>query len=192
MVLVGPTSALNLLTFTSPMLSAAARPTDLSDHVSLRIVVPPRCVRMVVASNAALVSALKRVLPNPDSALIFNGALLSDEQTLGFYRLQSNDSLVAIPRSSAPDAARRWVTLTRDLDSFADSLDTVLNPRLRRESMRLRDRVAWRAELRPHFHRRMQRQMRATEPRPPACAGAPTAVPERPAELATGALPVCW
>jgi hypothetical protein len=147
---------------------------------------------MVVASNAALVSALKHALPNPDYALIFNGTLLSDEHTLGFYRLQSNDSLVAIPRSSAPDTASRWMTLTRDMDSFADSIDIVLNPDLRRESMRLRDSIARRAELRPRFHRRMERQGTTTDSPWPADTGMPTTIPEQPVEIASAALPVCW
>jgi hypothetical protein len=165
---------------------------DLNSHISLRIVIPQRCVRVVVASHAALVSTLRPLLPNPDAALIFNGTVLHDEHTFAFYRLQSNDSLVAVPPSSAPDTAARWMTITKDYDSFADSINTVLNPELRRESMRLRDRVGWRNELRPHFYRRMERHMKPDDPPGTASGAGHTIIPDPALDVSSDALPVGW
>jgi hypothetical protein len=172
------------------MLSPVESRPCLSDHISLRIVVPQHCVRVVLASNDALISELKPLLPNPDATLIFNGTLLSDEHTLAFYRLQSNDLLVAVPRSST--TATQWMTITKDADVFTDSVNVILNSSLRRESLRLRDCVGWRAELRPHFYRRMESIRRTqSEPQPPY-PRLSTVIPKHALDISSDPLPVYW
>jgi hypothetical protein len=174
------------------MLAPAGSQPELSDYISLRIIVPRHCVRLILAHNGALISAIRPFLPDPDASLVFNGTLLNDEHTLAFYHLQSNDSLVAIPQSSATDMATRWMTITKDVDSFTDSVNVVMNPDLRRESLRLRDCIGWRAEMRRHFFRRIESQGRTRAPQEPALPAQATVIPKRALELSSDPLPVFW
>jgi hypothetical protein len=60
------------------------------------------------------------------------------------------------------------MTITKDADSFTDSINAVLNPDLRRETMRLRDPVGWRVS-----------------------SAEPTVIPDRADDVPSELLPVC-
>jgi hypothetical protein len=160
---------------------------DLFDHVMLRIVIPRVCVKVVLAPRGATISSLKSLLPNPDATLIFNGILLSDENTVEFYQLHTNDSLVAIPSASDPPITNHWMMTTRDADAFADSVNGILNPDLRKEMARLRDRAMIRCELRRRAFRRLIGQKTLRWQCIPSTY--PTTIPDPPSELSNSPLP---
>jgi hypothetical protein len=120
----------------------AMSPIDLSGSVTLQILIQRVCVTCVLAPRCATISPLKSLLLNPDANLIFNGILLSDENTVEFYRLHIN----------------HWMMATREAGAFSDSINSIPTPDSRNEMARLRDQVTIRCEVRPRMGRRFVHQ----------------------------------
>jgi hypothetical protein len=174
------------------MVSAYDSLPDLSERISLRILIPRLCIRTIATPRDARVGSLKPLLPNPDATLICNGVLLSDEHTIEFYRITSNDSLVAIPPSSVSETKNRWMAITEDSESFAHSVSLLMQKESHQEMSRLRDLALARRELRPTTYR--IRAMPRTGSDDPGIASRAhtTIIPDpllAPLEIP---LPVCW
>jgi hypothetical protein len=166
---------------------------ELPDCISLRIVLPRVGVKTVLAPRSASISSLKPLLPNPNAALIFNGTLHSDDQTVEFYRLHENDSLVAVPQWATPDATNRWMKITQDSDSFTDSVHQLLNPGLLAQGLKLRDQAMLKGEMRPRALRKfMQSAIQTLESGPPTFPTFPTIIPDQPSQPSETPLPVPW
>jgi hypothetical protein len=163
------------------------------DPVSIHIVVPRLCVKTVCAPRKARIGSLKSFLPNSDAEFVFKGQLLNERNTIDFYNLKSNDSIVAIPGKADRFITEHWITVTKDSDTFSDSVKMIVNRESRDEYLRLRDLRAMRAEMRPRTFRRIGHQKVgirarvATESQIVA-----TVVCPESSNLSENPLPVCW
>jgi hypothetical protein len=139
-----------------------------------------------------MVASLKHLLPIPESALIFKGAVLSDDHAIEFYHVNMNDAIVAIPLAAISRIGRRWMILTEDADSFADSVNVMIHPVSTMELLRLQDLMFAKRELRSgRFRRWMAHQTVTCGSVVPAQIYS-TIVPAAATELSTSPLPVCW
>jgi hypothetical protein len=173
------------------MLSTPLPGINLSNYITVKIIIPRCCVRTVAIPGLAKISMLKNFVPNPNTALIYKGIILQDEQTIDFYRLNSNDIVVAVPESPNSANMKRWISITEDSELLSDSLNLMLNVECHRESLRLRDLVSMRQERRRKFWPKMERRIRDF-PDEPVGLIHPTVVPGRASELCESPLPICW
>jgi hypothetical protein len=84
------------------------------------------------------------------------------------------------------------MVIMKDTGSFTDCIKAVVNPDLRQESMRLRDRAIRRAELGAHFHCGMKCQKETRGGHQQGCARYPTVIPEPAPALSCDTLPRCF
>jgi hypothetical protein len=98
----------------------------------------------------------------PNSDLIFHGQMLNENYPIGFYNVQQNDSVIALPRG-CPSAAVPWFGLTNEFDKFVGKMRALMNHGTRNELIRLHDVHSSRLEMRPRSWRRLRREMRERE-----------------------------
>jgi hypothetical protein len=120
-------------------------------RVDLKICTPHQPVRFISARLSGQVRALQSLWQSSPKRFIFNGIELQEDMTFESYGIRDGDSIVALPMDG-PDAlytAAQWLNLTRDADSFNESLQWFLNPTTSAEGARLRDLQLMRLEMRP-------------------------------------------
>jgi hypothetical protein len=136
---------------------------------------------------------LKSAFPNIYPEFIFKGQLLNERNTIEFYRLKSNDSIVAIPGHSDPCLAQRWITITRDCDAFSDSIKLLINPGARRELLRLLDMRTARIERpRRTFGRIVAEKVCADRSVAGISRDTMNVVTDKADMISADPLPVCW
>lgn len=86
-------------------------------------------------------------------AFIWNGDSLSETQTFRSYGIREKDVIVSVP-SDANDLSK-WVTLTRDSESFHDRIASVVDQGTAKEAARLRDFQITRMERKPRTYRKL-------------------------------------
>jgi hypothetical protein len=131
---------------------------------------------------------LKCVFPDINPAFLFKGQLLNEGNTIDFYKLKSNDSIVAIPAHSDPCITQRWIAITRDCDAFSNAINVLVNPGARREFLRLRDLRSARIEGR----RRTFRTMRSEKIGAVISRDAMAMVVDKADLMSEDPLPICW
>ncbi len=111
---------------------------DAESDIIINIVVPRKCVRVVAVNRTQRIAFLNRLFPNEKREYIYNGQMLNENHTMKFYNLKSHDSIVALPACSDLNTAKTtWIRLTRDNESFSESVNTSISKRNRGEYARL-------------------------------------------------------
>lgn len=86
-------------------------------------------------------------------SFIWNGIALMDTETFGSYGIQEKDIIVSIPADT--NDSSKWLTLTRDSESFSDRIASVMDQSTAKEASRLRDFQITRMERKPRTYRRL-------------------------------------
>jgi hypothetical protein len=125
-------------------------------RVGLKIWSPHQPVRLISACLSGQIRALQAFWPLAPKRFIFNGLELLEDQTLGFYGIRNGDSIIALPRAErSVYRTTQWLALTRDTESFNESLKWMLDPRTSSEAARLRDLRLVKVEHRPKLFLKM-------------------------------------
>jgi hypothetical protein len=122
--------------------------------------------------------------------LIFNGEFLNPDFTLEFYNLQNNDAIVAIPPAEQDGTIAHWMRVTRDSESFMESIQFAMTKESKMGFLRLRDLKAARIEFRPRVFRRLLTNQKPIETGHSLLF--PTVIEDAPTEISSSPLPVCW
>jgi hypothetical protein len=157
--------------------------------ICITIIAPRVGVRRCRVSASSTVCSLSKQCCLPgESDFIFNGELLEGRHTLGFYGIQNDDALVAVPVNGPPLAASHWMRATRDYDGFLEAIHFSMNDESRLAFLRLKDLRAKRLECRPRAFRKFGAwHTDASDARK-----GQTIVAETPSVLPCSPLPVCW
>jgi hypothetical protein len=159
------------------------------ESISINVLFPQYRIRVISVTRSSTIAFLKESLG--DSELVFNGQVLSPDQTVGFYGIQPNDSVVVIPIEPGQKEIARWVRITRDSEAFDDAVRSLANRVSRTESFRLNDLYAFRLEAHPRMFRRICRAWRCPEASTQV-GKFPTQVPLGSPMLSEQPLPICW
>jgi hypothetical protein len=173
--------------------SMISTPSVVLEPISVHIIVHWVCVKTVSTVPTANIASLKVLFPDCDTDFVFHGQLLNGKRTFDFYQLRSNDSIVAIPAKADPKITEPWITITRDDDTFSDSIRMLVNPKAKSESMRLRDLRATRLENRPRVFRKFCHE--GLKLRPESEARSPDSqivIPKEAKDISNESLPICW
>jgi hypothetical protein len=129
--------------------------------IMLNVVVPCLGIRVISIVPSERVASLHAHFPRQRPEFIFRGQLLNPHETLSFYNIRDNDSLVLISQA-APSAfsKEKWMSATRESDEFDVSVRTAMNRDCRTELLRLRDLQLLRMECRPRTFRKVSNSVK--------------------------------
>jgi hypothetical protein len=161
-------------------------------RAELKVCSPQEPVRFLSVRLSSQVQSLQSLWSSP-KRFIFNGAELLETMTFNFYGIRDGDSIVAISVNNCHSlyGLNYWLSLTRDSDSFNDSLRWMLDAKTNGEAARLRDLQMVRVERKSRLFRRISSAVVNEE----TCSGitAPLVIDYPPAsEPSTEPLPVPW
>jgi hypothetical protein len=132
-------------------------------------------------------------MPHLDVDLMYRGQVLQNENTIGFYGVQTDDLIVALPRNAPPDITQRWMRVAVDNEAFEDRLKLATNPQAKAEQLRLRDLIIMKQELKRRADRNaIARMVWLTDAFTPATPPTPTIIPEPAVEISTEPLPMLF
>jgi hypothetical protein len=104
---------------------------------------------------------------------VFRGQLLSPDRTFEDYGMKDNDPIVPVPIAKGGEAyMNRWINMTGDIDNFQKRVESLLNPNLCPETMRLRDISFTKIEGSARRYRRLMGFFNAPH-EGPSCAATP-------------------
>jgi hypothetical protein len=126
-----------------------------------------------------------------ESEFIFEGELLDRRRTLDCYNIKNNDAVVAIPVNRSDTVANHWMRVTRDSDSFMESIQFAIHHESHTNFLRLKDLRAQKLEFRPRAFRKMM-VSRVQGCPPDQKRRLTTIVGCTPPEVPCTPLPVCW
>lgn len=122
---------------------------------TLFVYFPGFCVARVSINLRAKVGELRLFVPaHPSITFMFNGQILLENFSFEFYGVKPYDIVVVVHQAQRDDPAR-WLSLTRDNESFADRISSIINQKTAREAARLRDFQLLRMERKPKTFRRL-------------------------------------
>jgi hypothetical protein len=110
-------------------------------RVELKVCSPHQPARLVSARLSSRICALQSLWPSNPKKFIFNGYELLEAMTFESYGIRDGDSIIAVPmgQSDSIYCMNRWFSLTRDCDSFNESMRCMFSPKTAGENARLRD-----------------------------------------------------
>jgi hypothetical protein len=159
--------------------------------ISINILIPGCRVCTASVLRSSSIRALKESILNAD--LIFNGQILSDTQTIHFYGIQPNDSLVVLLSGPRPAEVSRWLQITHDLDTFTNFVQSMMSPSSRMEFLRLQDLRGIKRESRPRCLTKLCYQEMFLQSACSSRAGIfPMEIPPHTTAVSDTPLPVCW
>jgi hypothetical protein len=163
------------------------------DRIEIRLCVPNEPVRVVSARLFAQIRALQSLWPSCPKRFICCGSELLENMTFHASGIQAGDIVVVLPRGEDESGSRihDWLKITRDTDSFNETITAVLTFTTAREAARLRDLHWTSLNRRPRLFRKLCAEFtdRHERMRPLPATVVPGPAPEEPS---TAALPVSW
>ena len=122
-----------------------------SKRVDLLVCTPCQPVRMISAKLSGQISSLQSLWPENPKKFIYNGIELHEKMTFDFYGIRNGDSIIALPQDQNQNIfyKSQWINLTKDSDSFKESMNWIINPNTASEASRLRDLHMMKMENRP-------------------------------------------
>jgi hypothetical protein len=162
-------------------------------RVELKICSPHQPVRFISARLSGQIRALQCLWRGSPKRFIFNGVELLEENTFEFYGIRDGDSIVALPIDDRDpiNGTSQWLSLTRDSESFNESLRWMLDPATSGEAARLRDLQLMRLEGRPRAIMKMCAPAGSEEGRVPRTDSS-TVLGLPPKSPSVDALPMEW
>lgn len=160
--------------------------------VQRRLCIPNEPVRVISAKLSAPVSALQTFWPSSPKRFIWSGFELLPTKTFESYAMHDGDSVIALPQGHYQlELIQEWIHVTRDLESFNDTVRSMVNPATTREVARLHD-LRWASlNRRPRAFHKLCLAMASREEVIPVVT--PTVIPSSTASSpSTAALPSCW
>jgi hypothetical protein len=165
--------------------------SPLSDSLRLNVVVPHRCITPVFLSGQCLVGRIEEEFPG--RIFLYDGQILDRNRTFSFYRIRSEDCIIAVLSESSRVELEQWRAKSRDREAFHGQVHPLMDPRLRGVMYRLQDFRERRSELRP---RQWRREVAGFLPSIEVGLGKkkcePTVIPELPMDLSCEPLPVSF
>lgn len=176
------------------------RPLQILQHTpserraELMICSPHQPVRVISARLSGLVNALQILWPEKPKRFIYNGMQLLESKTFSYYGISDGDSIIALPKEDFENEFKttQWLNLTRDNESFNESMKWMLHPHTANEAARLRDIHLIKMEDKPKVYMKMKMPFEnGKSDSCPICTNQLNIVdtPEAPSEEA---LPVLW
>ena len=137
----------NLMDQPSPHLPSPKHP--------ILVYVPGCCVARININLKSKISELRFFVPSQSSiTFLFNGQILLENFSFEFYGIKPLD-IVVIVQQSQQDDSTKWISLTKDNDSFTDRISSIINQKTSREAARLRDFQLIRMERKPKTFRKL-------------------------------------
>jgi hypothetical protein len=125
-------------------------------RVELKVCSPHQSVRLISARLSGQIRALQSLWPSAPKRFIFNGLELLEAMTFDFYGIRNGDSIIALPLDQhSVYRTTQWLAMSRDTESFNESLKWMLDPRTSAEAARLRDLHLVKVEHRPKMFLKM-------------------------------------
>ncbi|OHS94054.1 hypothetical protein TRFO_39760 [Tritrichomonas foetus] len=161
--------------------------------IEIKIYFPSKFIRKVLVSNIMKITSLRQsVVPNINCTFVFNGILIDEEKTFGYYNMRNNDVIVLSHQGND----NRWLRATHDSEQFHNHLKTMSNPRIASESYRIRDLQMMKCETRKKSIINMQKVIKRSN----SCGIGyipkekvfPTIIPEVASEPMSDALQFIW
>ncbi|OHT00732.1 hypothetical protein TRFO_32455 [Tritrichomonas foetus] len=127
--------------------------------IPIVIYLPSKYVVKLSVAPSAYVNELRRIITINNIDFVFNGTILSGNQTFRSAGLKSGDSIVVIFHKSNSDKTyeelQKWLQITQDSESFNEKMQLILNEDNAREAARLRDVFLSKIERKPRSFRRL-------------------------------------
>ena len=125
--------------------------------IPLLVYFPGRCIVRVTVSPKATIDDLRRStrIPKMSVDFIANGQILIEGRPFSYFRLSTGDVIVAISKKSENAEISKWMSMTRDSESFSERISSIIDPNTAREAARLRDFQMLRMERKPNCYRRL-------------------------------------
>lgn len=135
------------------------------NRVPLMVYVPCRFVVKLSLSLSEKVSDLRKVLKigNDQFSLIFQGQLLLDSVSLESYHIKEKDTIVAIPITSKETEIDKWLTITKDVETFHEKIHFMSNEKTTREAGRIRDLIMTKIERKPRSFRKLCQSVQSAQ-----------------------------
>lgn len=116
----------------------------MNDVITIRVCSPSRSVLSVAVSLDDQITILQDQFPSAPRTFVYNGQILLNSLTFGFYDLHNDDFVVAVPAENTnilnPDSSDiKWRRMTKNYDEFSEKMRCALNPVTAGEFARLRD-----------------------------------------------------
>jgi hypothetical protein len=168
---------------------------ELRDTVLVHVLVPGKLVRKTYVKPHDQCRVLNRLFPDqPGFDFIYQGQLLWKTSSFDSYRVEPNSTIIAVEGSEKNSLnLDRWLRLSSEFDGLDSTIESLMNPRTRREAMRLHDLTALRRELRPRRWRKVAEREEISGGAPLLSFAFPTNLDSHPPiQPSTEALPSVW
>jgi hypothetical protein len=162
-----------------------------NDTLELNLVIPGQGIHIATVHPTSLVGDLLLLFQNPEVSLVWNGEILNPTASIESYQIPSRACLAAIPKHGDSVARCQWLSLTRDSESFSDSVRCIVNPDVTPEYHRLRDLWNRRLDLQPRRFARLCRQFGQGR-EPDRIPGPATIIGDSTPEPCVDPLPALW
>jgi hypothetical protein len=174
--------------------SARAPPlSDSEQTIIFQVLMPGVFLSQAQARVTDQCGLLGHLFPQQATSFVYNGQLLDESLTLGFYGLKDMETIIAVPKAAEANALlNRWVHISRDSDSFETSIKGLTSDSTRLEAMRLRDLVLMKREMAPRKLRLAAQRMQSAAAMPKIVQPHPTLIGPQPGTMSTEKLPVLW
>jgi hypothetical protein len=164
-----------------------------AERIKIRVCVPNEPIRLISARLFAQVEALATLWPSSPKRFICRGVELMATMTFQACGIRSGDAIVVLPRGEDESASgiEDWLIITRDTESFNETVTSLLNPATTREAARLRDLHWTSLNCRPRLLRKLCAEFTGGHEQLQLLPA--TVLPgAAPAEPSTAPLPVSW
>lgn len=170
-------------------------PTATSERrAELMICSPHQPVRVISARLSGLVNALQILWPENPKKFIYNGMQLLESKTFSYYGISDGDSIIALPKEDFDNEfkATQWLNLTRDNESFNESMKWMLHPHTANEAARLRDIHLIKMEDKPKVYMKMKMPFENGKENNCSICTNPLIIVDSPESPSEEALPILW
>lgn len=124
-------------------------------RVTIVICAPRELLKIISIPLDGFVCSLETLYNGRKRIFIYNGNKMDPTQTYRSYGIREGDYIISIPSSISEENESRWISMSRDADSFIEAMRGNLNIRTCREAARLRDLQMDRIEKRSRNYQRI-------------------------------------
>ncbi|OHT11804.1 hypothetical protein TRFO_18585 [Tritrichomonas foetus] len=166
-----------------------------SKKISLLVYFPGHCIAKVSVSPRATIGDLRKSTKIQLTSVNFvaNGQILNENLTFWYYQIHAGDIIVAAPNTTDKSDISKWLSHTREAESFTDRISSIIDPRTSREAARLRDFQMSRMERKPRCFRKLSTSIKNQNQCVTASPGLNLVIPDRNLEEPScDPLPVFW
>lgn len=167
----------------------------IQGNIPLLAYFPGKFIVRIIVSPSDTIADLRKSTRIPQAALHFvaNGQRLQECKTFCFYKIHAGDIIVGIPNTSDSSEISKWISHTREPDTFAERIFSTLDPRTSKEAARLRDFQMARMEKKPKCFRKLAMTLTTQDNYEPPTTQIPLVIPTTQSDtISTDPLPVLW